>query len=128
MPVPALVRLVAAPLKVEPIVFEALLTVIVDTGAKLMVLPESTMAPEPEANVRLPASTVPLVVMVPAAKPVAPLPKLRLSLVVVVTLLPLIAVEPVVSVVQPAVAVPVVGAAHVPLAVPKLAVALLLSQ
>jgi len=33
--------------------------------------------PEPEAKVMLSAFTVPLTVMVPAARPVAPLPKLR---------------------------------------------------
>ena len=56
VPVPALVRLVAAPARTEVMVSEALLTVVVWEPDKVMVPVERTMAPEPDAKVMLPNS------------------------------------------------------------------------
>ena len=117
-----------APPKMELIVFVALLTVVVWAAARLMVLPERTIAPEADAKVISPASTGPLTVMVPVVRPVAPLPKLTESVVAVVTLFARTTVVPAASVLQPSVAVPVVGAAQVPEAAPNPAVPLLPSQ
>ncbi len=66
-------------------VSEALLTVMVGAVPPrvMEVPPERTMAPEPEAKVRVFPLTAPLIPMVPAARPVAPLPKFRASAVVV---------------------------------------------
>ena len=66
VPVPALVRLVAAPVSKEPMVLAAvLLTVITPVAPRLIVPPVMVTAPTPEANVRLPAAFVPVTVMVP---------------------------------------------------------------
>ena len=128
VPIPALVREVPAPATMELMVSVALLTVIVEVAAMEIALPARTMAPEPEAKVMLPEPTVAEILIVPAPKPVEPLPKLMVSVVAVAMLLPLIAVPPVVSVLQPSVAVPAVGSAHVPDAVPKPAMPSLPSQ
>ena len=119
---PFLVRLVAAPVSGVLMVSAALLRVIVDAAAKLMAVPpERTMAPEPEANVRVPAFWVPVTETVPAARPRSePAPKLRSSLVVGLVTAGELAPES--SVLQKA-SVP-----QVPPAVPKPAVMLLLSQ
>ena len=109
-------------------VLVVLLTVMMVAAARLIVPPESTMAPEPEAKVMSPESTVPLTVMGPAARPVAPLPKLMESVVAVVKGAK--AFSPVALRDQPA-TVPAVGAAQVPVdapAVPKPAVASSSSQ
>ena len=104
-----------------------LFIVMVEGDAKPMAVPpEMIIPPEPEANVMSPEDTLPLTVTVPAASPVAPLPKLRASVVAVVTLPG--SVAPVESVLHPCELLPVVGAAHVPPAVPKPAVPPLLSQ
>ena len=53
-----------------------------------IVPPDSVVLPEPVAKVRDDAFWVPETVMVPAPRPVAPLPKLTVSLPVVVMLAP----------------------------------------
>ena len=50
--------------------------------------PESAMLPEPDAKMRDATFRLPETVMVPAPRPVAPLPKLTVSLPVVVMLVP----------------------------------------
>ena len=85
VPVPSLVRLVPAPLSGVVMVSAALLTVVVDAAARSMAVPpESRMAPEPDAKVRVPAFWVPVTRTVPAARPVERYPKLMSSVVVVV--------------------------------------------
>ena len=49
MPVPTLVREVAAPARTELMVSVLLLTVMVSAAARVIVPPDSTMAPEPDA-------------------------------------------------------------------------------
>lgn len=121
VPEPAITNEVAAPPMTELMVWVALLTVIVCASKLVRVPPETTTAPEPEAKVMLPALTVPETVMVPAPRPVIPLPKKTRSVVAVVTSAG--SNSPVVLVVQPCVASPVVGTVQVPVAVPKPAVA-----
>ena len=127
VPVPALVTLVAAPERIEEMVLDELLVVIVDAAARLIVPPERTIAPDPEAKVMPPVATVPLTMMVPAPRPLASLPKLTVSAVVVV-MLALGAVVPLLPVVHPWVELPMVGSAHVPVAVPYPAAVVLPSQ
>jgi hypothetical protein len=87
--------------------------------------PESVIA-ELVAKVMVLLVTLPLIVTVPAPKARVAVPKLTLSAAVVVTL-PGTSVPPEL-VLHPCEALPVVGTAHVPPAVPKPAVAPLLSQ
>ena len=94
---------------------------------RVMVPPERVMFPEAEPKVREFAFTVPETAIVPSERPAEPVPKFRASEVVVVVVLEG-SVAPVASVLQPWVELFVVGAAHVPPAVPKPAVAPLLSQ
>ena len=99
----------------------ALLTVMVDVAGKLMAVPpERVMAPEPDANVRVPAFWVPVTETVPPTRPVTPAPKLRLSL--VVGLVTLGEVSPESLVLQKG------SLPQVPPAVPKPTAMLLLSQ
>jgi hypothetical protein len=76
-----------------------------------------------DPNLKEAALTVPETVMVPPPRPVplVSLPKLRGSLMRVVTLFPRTTAVPAEDADHPAVAVPVVGAAQVPDALPKLA-------
>ena len=98
-------------------VSELLLTVMTAVAGKVRdVPPERTIAPDPEAKVMLLELNVPLNVTVPAPRPVAPLPKL-IGSDVVVLMLPGMD-EPVASVVHPGIG-PGVGAAQVPPAVPN---------
>ena len=126
MPLPSLTKLVP-PTRTVPMVLEALFTVIL-LSPMVIWPPARTMVPEADPKVILPELTVPLTAMVPAPRPAAAVPKFVLSPVVVVTLLPEMAVVPAAFVLQPDVAVPTHGAAQVPVAVPKPAVPLLLSQ
>ena len=59
VPVPLMVRLVPAPVRMESIVSAALLTVMTSAAAKVIVPPERTIVPEPEAKVMLAEFTVP---------------------------------------------------------------------
>jgi len=94
---------------------------------KVMLPPERTIFPEREPKVSEFALTVPETVIVPAARPAEPVPKFKASEVVVVVV-PDGSVPPVESLLQPWVELFVVGAAQVPVAVPKPAVPPLLSQ
>ena len=85
------------------------------------------MLPEALPKVMLAELTSPETVIVPAARPFVEVPKLSASPVVVVVV-PDMALTPVAEVLQPCVELFVVGAAHVPPAVPKPAVELLVSQ
>ena len=118
MPVPALVTLVVADARTEPIVSVVLLTVMVSETGRVIVPPESTMAPEPDAKVIPPADTVPLTVMVPAPRPVVVLPKLMASPVPVMTLAGVVPEAPLLLVLQPGYPAACV-AVHVPPAFPK---------
>ena len=102
----------------------ALLTVMVaDAGIVMLVPPDRTIAPEPDAKVMLPELSTPETLMVPAPSTVAPLPKLTRSVVAVVMLAPG-AAAPVPSVFHWL----SVGSAHMPPAVPKPELAASLSQ
>ena len=130
MPVPFLVRLVPAPARTQLIacaILAGLLALIVETAARLMVPPESSMDPDDDAKFRSPALTV-FTAMNPAPSPSDALPKFRTSAVVVVTLFPFTTVNPVISVVQPPMVAPRVGTLHVPVASPKPASPSLASQ
>jgi hypothetical protein len=85
------------------------------------------MFPEAEPKVREFAFTVPETVIVPSARPAEAVPKFSASEVVVVVVLDMAEV-PAAEVLQPWVELFVVGAAHVPPAVPKPAVESLASQ
>ena len=116
-------------LNAELMIFPVLLTR--STGGvrppNAIVPPLRVSAAEPAPMVTELASTVPLTVMDPEARPnPAPRPKLRTSFVDVVMLTG--TVTPVASVLQPCVLSPMVGAAQVPAAVPKPAVTPSLSQ
>ena len=94
------------------------------TAARLIVPPERVMLPVVwEPNLSEAALTVPETVMVPVPRPllVVSVPKLRGSLMRVVTLFARTTVVPAEDDDHPGVAVPVVGAAQVPDALPKLA-------
>ena len=127
VPVPFLVR-PAVPASTEVMASEVLFTVIVGVvPPRVIVPPERVMFPEAEPKVSEFAFTVPETVIVPAARPAEPVPKFKASEVEVVVVLEG-SVAPVASVLQPWVELLVVGAAHVPVAVPKPAVPPLLSQ
>jgi hypothetical protein len=85
------------------------------------------MFPEAEPKVSEFAFTVPETVIVPAARPAEPVPKFKASVALVVVV-PDIALVPAAEELQPWVELFVVGAAHVPVAVPKPAVESLESQ
>lgn len=89
--------------------------------------PERVMLPEALPKVMPAELTLPETVMVPAARPAELVPKFSASEVVVVVV-PERPDVPAEEVLQPWVALFVVGAAHVPAAVPKPAVASLVSQ
>ena len=91
-----MVKLVPAPVRLELIVFVALLTVIVEAAAKLIEPPDRTMAPEAAPKVMLPESIAPLTVIVPAPRPAVAVPKLMMSVVVVVveTMVPVPRISP----------------------------------
>ncbi len=126
-PVPFLVR-PEEPASTEEIVSLVLFTVIVGVvPPRVIVPPERVMFPEADPKVREFAFTVPETVIVPAARPSEAVPKFKESVELVVVV-PEGSVLPVESVLQPWVALFVVGAAHVPPAVPKPAVPPLLSQ
>lgn len=112
-----------APTKFVEMVSVALLTVMVDAAAIVSeVPPETTIAPDPDAKIIVPkAWPDPETDTVPAARPVAPLPKLTSS-VVAVGEVKAGAGLPVPLVFQ------LVLVPHVPPAVPKPAVTPLLSQ
>lgn len=112
----------------EEIVLAALFTVIVGVvPPRERVPPETTIAPDWDPKEREFALTVLETVIVPAARPAEPVPKFKASVALVVVV-PEGSVAPVESVLQPWVELFVVGAAHVPVAVPKPAVPPLLSQ
>ena len=112
----------------EEIVLEALLTVIVGVvPPREMVPPERTIAPEAEPKASELAATVPETVIVPAVSPSEPVPKFKASEVVVLVV-PDMAFVPAEDVLQPCVALFVVGSAHVPPAVPNPTVASFASQ
>ena len=89
--------------------------------------PERVMLPEALPKVMLAELTSPETVIVPAARPFVEVPKLSASPVVVVVV-PDMALTPVAEVLQPCVELFVVGAAHVPPAVPNPAVESFVSQ
>ena len=126
VPVPSFFNVVEAPASALEMESLVLLTVIVVFAARLMVPPESAIAPEPAAKMILPEATVPDTAMEPAASPVDPFPKFSESEVVVVTALGTAA--PVLLVLHPCVLSAVVGTAQVPAAVPKPGLAPSLSQ
>ena len=95
--------------------------------ARVILPPERVILPEALPKVMPAELTLPEMVIVPAARPFVEVPKFRASAVVVVVV-PERAVPPVESVLQPWVALFVVGAAQVPPAVPKPAVPLFVSQ
>ena len=95
--------------------------------ASVMLPPERVMLPEAAPKVMAPELTLPETVIVPAARPTVEVPKFSASEVVVV-FDPDITAVPAEDWLQPWVALFVVGAAHVPPAVPKPAVLLLVSQ
>ena len=118
IPVPFLVR-PAEPASTEEMVSEELFTVIVGVvPPRVIVPPERAMFPEAEPKVSKFALTVPETVIVPAARPAEAVPKFKASVELVVVV-PEGSVLPVASELQPCVASFVVGAAHVPCAVPK---------
>ena len=127
VPVPFLVR-PAVPASTEVMASEVLFTVIVGVvPPRVIVPPERVMFPEAEPKVSEFAFTVPETVTVPAARPAEPVPNCKASEVAVVVVLEG-SVAPVASPLQPWVELFVVGAAHVPEAVPKPVVEPLLSQ
>ncbi len=127
MPVPFLVR-PAEPSTTEEMVSEVLFTVMVGVvPPRVIAPPERVMFPEAEPKFSTFAFTVPETVIVPEARPDEPVPKFRMSEVVVVVV-PDRALVPAEEVLQPWVELFVVGAAHMPPAVPKPDVELLLSQ
>ena len=106
---------------IEVMVFVVLSTVTTGAAEKLICPPDSTTAPEPEANVMFPDASVPDTIIVPAVTPSERKPKFTAS--VVPFVLRVVMLAPTVAV--PAVLVLhrlVVGAAHVPVAEPKPAV------
>ena len=85
------------------------------------------MLPEADPKVIEPALRLPVTVMFPVARPSVEVPKFSASEVVVVVV-PDMALTPVAEVLQPCVELFVVGAAHVPPAVPNPAVESFVSQ
>ena len=127
VPVPFLVR-PAEPEIFALIVLELLSTVILGVVPPRVIVPVvRVMAPEAEPKLIEFAFTDPEIVIVPAARPSEAVPKIRVSEVVLVVV-PDIAFVPADEVLQPWVELFVVGAAHVPPAVPKPAVESLVSQ
>lgn len=122
VPPPVKAKLVPAPERAELMVLVLPPLLMVAAAPRLMVPVERIMLPELSSKVMLPASTVPVTVMVPAARPSAPVPKFTVFEVVLARV-PETASVPAADELQ-RVAVDV----HVPPAVPKPAVVLLLSQ
>ena len=113
MPVPFLVS-PAEPARTEEMVSLVLFVVMVGVvPPRVIVPPESVMFPEAEPKVIEFAFTVPETVIVPAASPAEAVPKFRASE-VVVFVVPDMAPVPAEDVLQPWVALFVVGAAQVP--------------
>ena len=96
--------------------------------ASVILPPERVMLPEALPKVMVPELTLPDTVIVPAARPSGEVPKFSPSEVVVVMEAPFTFAVPLALVDQPYDAFCVVGAAHVPPAVPKPAVVSLVSQ
>ena len=108
-------------------VLAELVTVMAELVPREILPPERVMFEEEAVKLMSLALTLPETVIVPAARPAEPVPKFKASE-VVVFVVPEGSVAPVESVLQPWVELFVVGAAQVPVAVPKPAVPPLLSQ